>query len=134
MQNKYGLPKDIAEDIESGDIEEALEKVSKRIDEIIEQKMNKDLKDLSESIGYHDPFSSVWYVSAFASAADGFTGFKLGQLNSISVELEKLKREPVERTISDIKKEIKHERNPLRLKQLNRELNAKYKELKRGRK
>lgn len=43
-------------------------------------------------------------------------------------------REPKERTISDIKKEIKHEKNPLRLKQLNKELNAKYKELKSGRK
>ena len=43
-------------------------------------------------------------------------------------------REPKERTISDIKKEIKHEKNPLRLKQLNKELNMKYKELKSGRK
>lgn len=43
-------------------------------------------------------------------------------------------REPKERTISDIKKEIKHEKNPLRLKQLNKELNTKYKELKSGRK
>jgi hypothetical protein len=41
---------------------------------------------------------------------------------------------PKERTISDIKKEIKHEKNPLRLKQLNKELNMKYKELKSGRK
>lgn len=40
--------------------------------------------------------------------------------------------EPKERTISDIKKEIKHEKNPLRLKQLNKELNMKYKELKSG--
>lgn len=106
MGNKYGLSKDIAEDIESGDIQKALEKVSKKMDEIIEQNMNKDDFDriLSESIGYYDPLSM------------------------------ELKREPVERTISDIKKEIKHERNPLRLKQLNRELNEKYKELKRGRK
>lgn len=131
MQNKYGLPKDIAEDIELGDIQKALEKVSKRIDDFIEQNMNKKL---SESIEYPDPFRSVWYVRDLVSAAHGFAGFKLGQLNSISVELEKLEREPVERTISDIKKEIKHEINPLRLKQLNRELNAKYKELKRGRK
>ena len=43
-------------------------------------------------------------------------------------------REQKERTISDIKKEIKYERNPLRLKQLNKELNMKYKELKSGRK
>jgi hypothetical protein len=51
---------------------------------------------------------------------------------SLSVEFDF--REPKERTISDIKKEIKHEKNPLRLKQLNKELNAKYKELKSGRK
>jgi hypothetical protein len=51
---------------------------------------------------------------------------------SVSVEFDF--RQPKERTISDIKKEIKHEKNPLRLKQLNKELNMKYKELKSGRK
>lgn len=129
MGNKYGLSKDIAEDIESGNIQKALEKASKAIDEITKQNMDEDDFDriLCESIGYYDPFGSVWYVGAFASA---YEGFKNGLLNPISMEI---KREPVERTISDIKKEIKHERNPLRLKQLNRELNAKYKELKKGR-
>ena len=42
-------------------------------------------------------------------------------LDSIN-EIEELPRPPVE-----IKKEIKHEKNPMRLKQLNRELNESYK-------
>lgn len=45
-------------------------------------------------------------------------------------DIEKLPRTPVE-----IKKEIKHEKNPMRLKQLNRELNESYKTYrKKGRK
>ena len=41
---------------------------------------------------------------------------------------------PKERTIADVKKDIKHEKNPMRLKQLNKELNKLYKEKKkRGR-
>jgi hypothetical protein len=39
---------------------------------------------------------------------------------------------PKERTIADVKKDIKHEKNPMRLKQLNKELNKLYKEKKRG--
>ena len=42
-------------------------------------------------------------------------------LDSIN-DIEELPRPPVE-----IKKEIKHEKNPMRLKQLNRELNESYK-------
>jgi hypothetical protein len=38
---------------------------------------------------------------------------------------------PKERTIADVKKDIKHEKNPMRLKQLNKELNELYKEKKR---
>lgn len=38
---------------------------------------------------------------------------------------------PKERTIAEVKKEIKHEKNPMRLKQLNKELNKLYKEKKR---
>ena len=38
---------------------------------------------------------------------------------------------PKERTIADVKKDIKHERNPMRLKQLNKELNKLYKGKKR---
>lgn len=38
---------------------------------------------------------------------------------------------PKERTIADVKKDIKHEKNPMRLKQLNKELNKLYKENKR---
>lgn len=38
---------------------------------------------------------------------------------------------PKERTITDVKKDIKHEKNPMRLKQLNKELNKLYKENKR---
>lgn len=38
---------------------------------------------------------------------------------------------PKERTIADVKKDIKHEKNPMRLKQLNKELNKLYKEKKR---
>lgn len=34
---------------------------------------------------------------------------------------------PKERTIADVKKDIKHEKNPMRLKQLNKELNESYK-------
>lgn len=40
---------------------------------------------------------------------------------------------PKERTIADVKKDIKHEKNPMRLKQLNKELNKLYKEKKRRR-
>lgn len=58
----------------------------------------------------------------------------LDSLESKTVSVEFDFREKKERTISDIKKEIKYERNPLRLKQLNKELNMKYKELKSGRK
>ena len=36
-----------------------------------------------------------------------------------------------ERTIADVKKDIKHEKNPMRLKQLNKELNKLYREKKR---
>lgn len=39
---------------------------------------------------------------------------------------------PKERTIADVKKAIKHEKNPMRLKQLNEELNKLYKEKKKG--
>ena len=39
---------------------------------------------------------------------------------------------PKERTIADVKKDIKHEKNPMRLKQLNKELNKLYKEKKKG--
>ena len=35
------------------------------------------------------------------------------------------------RTIADVKKDIKHEKNPMRLKQLNKELNKLYKKKKR---
>ena len=38
---------------------------------------------------------------------------------------------PKERTIADVKKDIKHEKNPMRLKQLNKELNKLYKENKK---
>lgn len=38
---------------------------------------------------------------------------------------------PRERTIADVKKDIKHEKNPMRLKQLNKELNKLYREKKR---
>lgn len=38
---------------------------------------------------------------------------------------------PKERTITDVKKDIKHEKNPMRLKQLNKELNKLYKEKKK---
>ena len=38
---------------------------------------------------------------------------------------------PKERTIADVKKDIKHEKNPMRLKQLNKKLNKLYKEKKR---
>lgn len=38
---------------------------------------------------------------------------------------------PKERTIADVKKDIKHEKNPMRLKQLNKELNKLYREKKR---
>lgn len=38
---------------------------------------------------------------------------------------------PKERTIADVKKDIKHEKNPMRVKQLNKELNKLYKEKKR---
>ena len=38
---------------------------------------------------------------------------------------------PKERTIADVKKDIKHEKNPIRLKQLNKELNKLYREKKR---
>lgn len=41
---------------------------------------------------------------------------------------------PKERTIADVKKDIKHEKNPMRLKQLNKELNKLYKENKRKKK
>jgi hypothetical protein len=34
---------------------------------------------------------------------------------------------PKERTIADVKKDIKHEKNPMRLRQLNKELNKLYK-------
>lgn len=39
---------------------------------------------------------------------------------------------PKERTIADVKKDIKHEKNPMRLKQLNKELNKLYREKKKG--
>lgn len=38
---------------------------------------------------------------------------------------------PKERTIADVKKDIKHEKNPMRLKQLNKELNKLYRKKKR---
>lgn len=38
---------------------------------------------------------------------------------------------PKERTIADVKKDIKHEKNPMRVKQLNKELNKLYKGKKR---
>jgi hypothetical protein len=41
---------------------------------------------------------------------------------------------PKERTIADVKKDIKHEKNPMRLKQLNKELNKLYRENKRKKK
>jgi hypothetical protein len=54
------------------------------------------------------------FVNQIATAGRKF----LESLNDI----EELPRPPVE-----IKKEIKHEKNPMRLKQLNRELNESYK-------
>ena len=39
---------------------------------------------------------------------------------------------PKERTIADVKKDIKHEKNPMRLKQLNKELNKLYREKRKG--
>lgn len=52
--------------------------------------------------------------------------------------LEELKRELQEiynvRPPVEIKKEIKHEKNPMRLKQLNRELNESYKVYRKKRK
>lgn len=44
----------------------------------------------------------------------------------VAVELSDLPRPPAE-----IKKDIKHEKNPMRLKQLNKELNESYKAYKR---
>jgi hypothetical protein len=48
------------------------------------------------------------------------------QIGDVFAELPDLPRPPVE-----IKKDIKHEKNPMRLKQLNKELNESYKVYKR---
>lgn len=53
---------------------------------------------------------------------------KIKRLNSIFSEIQNLPRPPVE-----IKKDIKHEKNPMRLQQLNKELNESYKAYKRSR-
>lgn len=57
-------------------------------------------------------------------------GKSLGEILESLNDIEKLPRTPVE-----IKKDIKHEKNPMRLKQLNQELNESYKVYrKRGKK
>lgn len=78
--------------------------------------------------------SKSWIYELFNEALSICIDDILEPLEQKSVSVEFDFREPKEHTISDIKKEIKHEKNPLRLKQLNKELNMKYKELKSGRK
>lgn len=45
---------------------------------------------------------------------------------SMEIIFHDLDFENMERTPEEIKKEIKHEKNPMRLKQLNKELNSSY--------
>lgn len=45
---------------------------------------------------------------------------------SLELVFGELDIENMERTPEEIKKEIKHEKNPMRLKQLNKELNSSY--------
>ena len=49
------------------------------------------------------------------------------------IECELVELEDLPRTPEEIKKDIKHEKNPMRLKQLNKELNESYKVYKRRR-
>lgn len=47
-------------------------------------------------------------------------------IESMEIIFHDLDLENMERTPEEIKKEIKHEKNPMRLKQLNKELNSSY--------
>lgn len=71
--------------------------------------------ELIESIGI-----SYKKMADLLSAAINSVGFKLSQI--FDKEELTLYRPPVE-----IKRDIKHEKNPMRLKQLNQELNESYK-------
>lgn len=78
--------------------------------------------ELIESIGI-----SYKKMADLLSAAINSVGFKLSQI--FDKEELTLYRPPVE-----IKRDIKHEKNPMRIKQLNKELNESYKAYrKRGR-
>ena len=86
--------------------QEALQKVAISINEDIQ----KVIKMASE---------------AMQAVREGLETFA-DQIGDILAELPDLPRPPAE-----IKKDIKHEKNPMRLKQLNKELNESYKAYKR---
>ena len=52
-------------------------------------------------------------------------------MNAEKIECELVELEDLPRTPEEVKKDIKHEKNPMKLKQLNKELNKLYKERKR---
>lgn len=99
-----------------------------------QQKILDALASKAEYVIVGRKCSKSWIYELFNEALSICIDDILEPLEQKSVSVEFDFREPKEHTISDIKKEIKHEKNPLRLKQLNKELNMKYKELKSGRK
>lgn len=66
-------------------------------------------------------------VNAFASVAKRVAG----SLELYAESLKNLKELEGVRPPSEIKKELKHEKNPMRIKQLNRELTESYKRYRR---
>lgn len=52
-------------------------------------------------------------------------------MNAEKIECELVEPEDMPRTPEEVKKTIKYEKNPMRLKQLNKELNESYKAYKR---
>lgn len=65
-------------------------------------------------------------IQAFNEALATFSE-NIKRINSLFNEMPNLPRPPVE-----IKKDIKHEKNPMRLQQLNKELNESYKAYRRS--
>ena len=65
-------------------------------------------------------------IQSFNEALAKFSE-NIKRINSIFDEIPNLPRPPVE-----IKKDIKHEKNPMRLQQLNKELNKSYKAYRRN--
>lgn len=111
-----------------------IEDIAKKVDPIVVIGRKNEKSWLSILIWAKDMYIMIHGVTPTYDELVEFTTKVLTDGHKVETETRILSFSigiPKERTIVDIKKDIKHEKNPMRLKQLNKELNKLYKENKR---